>query len=109
MGFQRIQNAEAKAVFQTKILTFLYDIFTCAGIASLLGNGLAVHVFQRKGSEINVPEVLLLNIAVVDLFLGIASYPATIVSAFSHRWVLGQTGIVSVFHIYYYLLPKYGI
>lgn len=56
---------------------------------------MAVHVFRRKGSEINVPEVLLLNIAVVDLFLGIASYPATIVAAFSHRWVFGQTGIVT--------------
>ncbi|XP_032791760.2 opsin-5 [Daphnia magna] len=62
------------------------------GIASLLGNGLAVHVFRRKGTDINVPEVLLLNIAVVDLFLGIASYPATIVAAFSHRWLFGQTG-----------------
>lgn len=56
---------------------------------------MAVYVFRRKGSEINVPEVLLLNIAVVDLFLGIASYPATIVAAFSHRWVFGQTGIVT--------------
>lgn len=66
-----------------------------AGLASLMGNGLAVHVFRLKGTEINVPEVLLLNIAVVDLFLGIASYPATIVAAFSHRWLFGQTGTVT--------------
>jgi hypothetical protein len=68
-----------------------------------LGNGLAVHVFRRKGSEINVPEVLLLNIAVVDIFLGIASYPDTILAAFSHRWVFGQTGIaliITVFVLY---------
>lgn len=78
--------------------TILFQLFHghALGIASLLGNGLAVHVFRRKGSEINVPEVLLLNIAVVDLFLGIASYPATIVAAFSHRWVFGQTGTVAI-------------
>lgn len=57
-----------------------------------MGNGLAVYVFRRKGPDINVPEVLLLNIAAVDLFLGVASYPATIVSSFSHRWVFGQAG-----------------
>ena len=46
-----------------------------------------------NGSEINVPEVLLLNIAAVDLFLGIASYPATIVSSFEHRLVfIGEAG-----------------
>lgn len=77
---------------------FALEIFESSpilGIASLLGNGLAVHVFRRKGTDINVPEVLLLNIAVVDLFLGIASYPATIVAAFSHRWLFGQTGTVT--------------
>ncbi|KAI9551386.1 hypothetical protein GHT06_021719 [Daphnia sinensis] len=68
------------------------SVMILIGFASLLGNGLAVHVFRRKGADINVPEVLLLNIAVVDLFLGIASYPATIVAAFSHRWLFGQTG-----------------
>lgn len=66
---------------------FLSDI----GLVSLLGNSLAVHVFRRR--EINVPETLLLNIAVVDLFLAVASYPAVVVSSFSHRWVLGEIGL----------------
>ncbi|XP_046443719.1 opsin-5-like isoform X1 [Daphnia pulex] len=82
--FQSIFDPWGDYVFAT--------IMIIIGVVSLFGNGLAVHVFRRKGSEINVPEVLLLNIAVVDLFLGIASYPATIVAAFSHRWVFGQTG-----------------
>ena len=68
--------------------------FLQIGLISLLGNGLAVQVFRKRGPEINVPEVLLLNIAAVDLFLGMASYPATIVAAFSHRWVFGEAGKV---------------
>jgi len=36
------------------------------GVISLIGNGLAAHVFRRKGREISVPEVILLNIAIVD-------------------------------------------
>lgn len=67
-----------------------------AGAVALIGNSLAVHVFRRKGAEITVPELLLLNIAIVDLFLAIASYPATIVSAFAHRWVFGEAGQCSV-------------
>ena len=66
---------------------FLSDI----GLVSLLGNSLAVHVFRRR--EINVPETLLLNIAVVDLFLAVASHPAVVVGSFSHRWVLGEIGL----------------
>ncbi len=65
------------------------------GVISLIGNGLAAHVFRRKGREISVPEVILLNIAIVDLFLAGASYPATIISAFSHRWIFEDIGKAS--------------
>ena len=63
------------------------------GIISIVGNSLAVHVFRRKGRNITVPEVLLLNIAVSDLFLAGASHPATIIAAFSHRWIFGEIGM----------------
>ena len=65
------------------------------GVISLIGNGLAAHVFRRKGRDISVAEVLLLNIAIVDLFLAGASYPASIISAFSHRWIFEDIGKVS--------------
>ncbi len=67
------------------------------GIISIVGNSLAVHVFRRKGRNITVPEVLLLNIAVSDLFLAGASHPATIIAAFSHRWIFGELGSNYVF------------
>jgi len=72
--------------------------FPIKGLVSLLGNGLAVHVFRRKGHEITVPEFLLLNIAVVDILLSGATYPAPIVAAFSHRWIFGElgTGIIMI-------------
>jgi len=62
------------------------------GLVSLIGNGLAIHVFRRR--EINPPETLLLNIAVVDLFLAVASFPAAIIASFSHGWVLGEIGLL---------------
>jgi len=77
----------AKSVYVKKIL-----IFFRTGLASLLGNGLAVKVFRRKGREITVPEILLLNIAIVDLLLSSVTYPAPIVAAFSHRWIFGDIG-----------------
>ena len=67
-------------------------IFFRTGLASLLGNGLAVKVFRRKGREITVPEILLLNIAIVDLLLSGVTYPAPIAAAFSHRWIFGDIG-----------------
>lgn len=75
-----------------------------AGLSALIGNGLAVIVFRRKGRNITVPEVLLLNIAIVDLFLAIASYPSTIIAAFSHRWVFGEIGKpIYYFHSFLYI------
>lgn len=76
-------------IFKKKILIFFRRTI---GLASLLGNGLAVKVFLRKGREITVPEILLLNIAIVDLLLSGATYPAPIVAAFSHRWIFGNIG-----------------
>lgn len=71
----------------------LIQLVVVTGVASLAGNGLAVRVFLRKGREITIPEILLLNIAVVDLFLAGVSYPAAIVAAFSHRWIFGGIGM----------------
>ena len=62
------------------------------GIASIGGNGLSVRVFYLKLKEITVPELLLMNIAVVNLLLAIASYPAFIVSSFCHQWIFGNIG-----------------
>ena len=62
------------------------------GLISVLGNTLAVIVFRRKGRDIAVSEVFLLNIAIVDLLLAGASYPATVISAFSHRWIFYEIG-----------------
>lgn len=65
-----------------------------SGLISLLGNGLAVHVFGKKGRDIAVSEVFLLNIAVVDQFQVCASYLAAIISAFCHRWIFDDIGTV---------------
>lgn len=61
----------------------------------MVGNGLTVRVFRRKGREITVPEILLLNIAMVDLFLAIATYPMSIIAAFSHRWIFERIGNIN--------------
>lgn len=80
-------------------LHFCYKYYNtkhgCLGVVSLVGNGLAIRFFHRKGRDITLPEIFLYNIAVVDLFLACASYPATIVAAFSHRWIFEEIGRVT--------------
>lgn len=76
-------------MWKTKLMGILWRQI---GLIALVGNGLAVNVFWRKGREITVPEVLLLNIAIVDLLLAGVTYPAPIVAAFSHRWIFGEIG-----------------
>jgi len=61
------------------------------GMISVGGNGIAARVFQQR-KVITVPEIFLLNIAIVNLILAIASYPAFIISAFAHHWMFGETG-----------------
>ena len=63
------------------------------GMISVGGNGLAARVFYLKRNAITIPEIFLLNIALVDLLLTLVSYPAFIISAFGHHWMFGETGI----------------
>lgn len=64
---------------------------------SVIGNSLAVHVFRRKGKDITPPEVLLLNIALLDLTLAGASCPASIIAAFNHRWIFYEIGSLMLY------------
>lgn len=63
-----------------------------AGMISVGGNGISVRVFCQRFKEITSTEIFLLNIALVNLLLAIASYPAFIVSSFYHQWIFGEIG-----------------
>ncbi|XP_066986773.1 melanopsin-like [Macrobrachium rosenbergii] len=62
------------------------------GFVSFVGNGSSVIMFWRRYKNLTPAEVLLLNLAVIHLLLAIGSYPAAMVSSFSHRWVFHDLG-----------------
>ncbi|KAK8389511.1 hypothetical protein O3P69_008898 [Scylla paramamosain] len=62
------------------------------GITSLLGNGTTIVMFYRKLRHLTAAEVLLLNMALMHLFLAIFSYPCPTISSFAHRWLFGNLG-----------------
>ncbi|KAG7155440.1 Opsin 5-like 1 [Homarus americanus] len=62
------------------------------GIMSLLGNGSSIIMFHRRLRHLTPAEVLLMNLAVMHLFIALFSYPAPMISSFSHRWIFGDIG-----------------
>ena len=59
---------------------------------SVAGNGIAVRMFVQRRKFLIEPEIFLVNIACLDIFLAMISYPGFIVSAFFHHWVFGELG-----------------
>ncbi|XP_037772698.1 opsin-5-like [Penaeus monodon] len=49
-------------------------------------------MFWRRLRHLTPAEMLLLNMAVIHLFLAVASYPAAMAASFSHRWLFGDLG-----------------
>ncbi|XP_042858803.1 opsin-5-like, partial [Penaeus japonicus] len=65
-------------------------LLVSVGMLSVLGNGSSVIMFWRRLRQLTPAEVLLLNMAVIHLFLALASYPAAMASSFSHRWLFSD-------------------
>ncbi|XP_045581772.2 opsin-5 [Procambarus clarkii] len=62
------------------------------GVLSVLGNVSTVLMFRQRLRQLTPAEVLLLNLALMHLFLALCSYPAPMVSSFAHRWLFGDIG-----------------
>ncbi|XP_047502995.1 opsin-5-like [Penaeus chinensis] len=67
-------------------------LLVTVGVLSILGNGSSVVMFWRRLRYLTPAEMLLLNMAVIHLFLAVASYPAAMAASFSHRWLFGDLG-----------------
>ncbi|KAM7367757.1 hypothetical protein PAMP_014034 [Pampus punctatissimus] len=79
------------SVFTSK-LTPTADI--CVGMAilfvvliSVLGNGLVLVICYRRRKKMVGPELLCVNLAVVDFLCCICFYPLSILSSFHHAWL----------------------
>ncbi|XP_061427361.1 opsin-5-like [Lethenteron reissneri] len=60
-------------------------------VLSLLGNGAVLGVAARRWARLNGPELLSVNLALTDLGIAASIYPLAVASAWSHRWLGGQS------------------
>ncbi|KAF2360463.1 G protein-coupled receptor rhodopsin-like [Trinorchestia longiramus] len=92
----------------TSQLTWEEDIvagtfLVVVGVVALVGNGASVAMFRRKGKKLAPGELLLMNLSFISLMLAGCSYPATMVSLFSHRWIFGELGCQVYGFVCYFL------
>ncbi|XP_060908456.1 opsin 8, group member b [Labrus mixtus] len=60
-------------------------------VLSIAGNLLVIIMAIKKSSRMKPPELLSVNLAVTDLGAVITMYPLAVASAWSHRWLGGDT------------------
>ncbi|KAM4600363.1 opsin 8, group member c [Polymixia lowei] len=63
-------------------LTILFVV-----VLSLMGNGLVLVISYRRRKKMVGPELLCVNLAVVDFLCCICFYPLSILSSFNHAWL----------------------
>lgn len=75
-------------------LFFSPHLFLSTAILSIIGNLLVIIMAVRKSSRMKPPELLCVNLAVTDLGAAVTMYPLAMASAWSHRWIGGDTTCV---------------
>ncbi|XP_065819892.1 opsin 8, group member b [Labrus bergylta] len=60
-------------------------------VLSIIGNLLVIIMAIKKSSRMKPPELLSVNLAVTDLGAAVTMYPLAVASAWSHRWLGGDT------------------
>lgn len=74
---------------------FPHVFLSCpSAILSIVGNLLVIITAVRKSSRMKPPELLCINLAVTDLGAAVSMYPLAVASAWSHRWLGGDTTCV---------------
>ncbi|XP_059194849.1 opsin 9 [Centropristis striata] len=64
--------------------------FTC--VMSFLGNGMSLLIYCRKRKKLRPPELMTINLALLDLGFSLLGGPFFIISSLCHAWVFGETG-----------------
>ncbi|XP_019720588.1 opsin 7, group member d isoform X2 [Hippocampus comes] len=87
--------SDTSAVF-TSTISKEYDLamgslYILYCVLSLLGNCILLLVAHHKRSSLKPPEFFIINLSISDLGMTLILFPLAIPSAFSHRWLFGET------------------
>ncbi|KAF7657304.1 hypothetical protein LDENG_00029150, partial [Lucifuga dentata] len=63
-------------------------------VLSIVGNLLVIIMAFKRSSRMKPPELLSVNLALMDLGAAVTMYPLAVASAWSHRWLGGDTTCV---------------
>ena len=77
-------------LFSHSILVSLLPLPPPPAGLSIVGNVLVLIMAYRRSSSMKPPEMLSINLAVIDLGAAISMYPLAAVSAWNHHWLGGD-------------------
>ncbi|KAK6183775.1 hypothetical protein SNE40_006377 [Patella caerulea] len=85
---------------------YIIGVFLILGnITAVVLNLMVLIVTLKRRKQLRYPDYYIINLAVCDIGHPLFGYPMTIISSFSHEWVLGRIGC----EMYGYLGFQFGV